>query len=247
MTEAAFHVHHAGDTAIVFEFGDIIAPHLNAMVLEFSDTIEALRIPGVVEAVPTFRSLLVEYDPEIISAESLIATLSEFPKQAIAAPRARRSWVLPICYDEKFAPDLGEVCKGLDLSPRVVTELHSSCAYEVFMLGFLPGQPYLGEVDPALRLSRRSSPRSRIDAGAVGIAGSMTSIFPTPSPSGWNIIGRTPVPLWNFRTQSSPLLQPGDCVRFMPISQTDFASISAQVETGEFALHPVEERDPCHH
>jgi KipI family sensor histidine kinase inhibitor len=231
----------AGDTTLIVEFGDRIDRIINDQVLTLARAITAAKLDGVSEVAPTFRSLAVHYDPVRQSIGELsraIETLLAHPKESTPAGRL---WRLPVCYDTSLAPDLGDVAAGTGLSASQVIERHSAVTYHVYMLGFLPGQAYLGDLPAELSLPRRPSPRAKVAAGSVAIAMTMTCIFPLETPCGWHLIGTSPVPLWRIGRDATPLLNPGDKVRFDPISLDAYQHWLEIVRDGNFELRPVHE------
>jgi KipI family sensor histidine kinase inhibitor len=232
----------AGDTALTVEFGDRIDRQLSNLVLALARCLTEANITGVVECVPTFRSLTVYYDPLLLPYGVLRARIARLMQGLHATDVAGRHWRLPVCYDESVAPDLGDVAARTDLTPAQVIERHSALTYHVYMLGFLPGQPYMGDVPNELALPRRQAPRMKIPAGSLAIAMTMTCIFPSETPCGWHLIGRCPVPLWDFRSDgSTPLLQPGDKVGFMPVSLAEFEGLVAKAADGQLVATPCDD------
>jgi KipI family sensor histidine kinase inhibitor len=234
----------AGDTALVVEFGDGIDRRLNKKVLALAKRLNDAKIEGkiegIVETVPTFRSLMVYYDPLVLSAGALTARIDEWMKDLRLTEQAGRAWRLPVCYDERLAPDLEEVATRTNLSPAQVVERHSAVAYHVYMLGFLPGQAYMGDLPAELYLPRRETPRLKIPAGSLAIAMNMTCIFPAESPCGWHLIGRSPVPLWEAQPGAGALLSPGDQVTFTPVSLREFEGLAAKAAAGTLKIMPSE-------
>ena len=227
-----------GDAALVAEFGAGIELSLNDKVLALADRIAEAGIDGVVETQPTFRSLLVSYDPARISFRALAARVEALIAEPAAPRRIGRLWRLPICYAPEFAPDLGEAAERLGLDPQAIVARHSGMIHRVYMLGFLPGQPYLGDLPPELALARRPTPRVRVAAGSVGIAQRMTCLFPRETPCGLNLIGRTPAPLWDPLRREAALLAPGDRVMFEPVSPEIFERLSEAAARGETICTP---------
>jgi inhibitor of KinA len=261
-----FKVLTAGDTALVVEFGETVDRKLSTFVLALARGLDDLRLDGIVETVPTFRSLMVHYDPLVIPAAALVARIEGLMAGLPIAEFVSREWRLPVCYDAELAPDLADVAARTGLTPAQVIERHSAVAYHVYMLGFLPGLAYMGDVPAELALSRRETPRQRIPAGSVAIATSMSIIFPRESPTGWHVIGRSPVPLWrrppastepaaapNAGPSAGPgaepnaalgagggaLLAPGDKVIFVPVSLHEFGGLSARAAAGALDVVPV--------
>lgn len=215
----------SGDAALVVEFGDRVDRLLNARVLALDAAIAEAGLDGVVETVPTFRSLLVHYDPLRTTAAELSVAIRPLLERGGAAEARRRRWVIPVCYQGELAPDLEDVAVRVGLSPEEVVALHGEPVYRVYMLGFLPGFPYLGDLPEKLRLPRRENPRTRLPAGSVAIAISLSAIYPVESPGGWHLIGNTPVTFFDVRRDPPALLAPGDEVRFEPISAKDHARL----------------------
>jgi KipI family sensor histidine kinase inhibitor len=228
----------SGDTALCVEFGDRIDREVSARVLALANRIQVAEIAGVVELVPTFRSLLVHYDPSVSSQATLRASLEPLVVNLDAAEGASRRWTLPACYDVSVAPDLEEVAARTGLSVREVIERHSAVTYHVYMLGFLPGYPYLGDLPPELALPRRENPRTRVPPGSIAIATTMTAVYPLESPGGWHLIGRTPVALWDVRRDPPVLLSAGDKIVFAPISLKDYEAMAAKAAAGALNIVP---------
>jgi KipI family sensor histidine kinase inhibitor len=228
----------AGDTALSVDFGERIDRQLNSLVLALARRLAEADITGVTECVPTFRSLTIYYDPLRLSHAALCSHVDALMRGLRAGDAPGRAWRLPVCYDDSVAPDLAEVAARTNLTPAQVVERHCAATYHVYMLGFLPGQPYMGDVTGELALPRRQSPRLKIPAGSVAIAMTMTCIFPTQTPCGWHLIGRCPVPLWDLRRASTPLLRPGDRVAFTPVSLRDYEDLLTKAESGRLVIAP---------
>jgi inhibitor of KinA len=226
----------AGDRALVVEFGDHIDRALSEEVLRLAASLRADELPGVVETVPTFRSLMVHYDPLVTSRAELEAAIASLIDREPGPRAAATLWRLPVCYEDEFAPDLTEVARLTGLAPGEVVMLHSGVRYHVYMLGFLPGFPYMGDLPAALALPRRADPRVRVPAGSVSIATSLTAIYPYESPGGWHLVGTTPVRLFDIERAPPALLAPGDAVLFEPIDAAAFATIKAAVDSGEYQV-----------
>lgn len=209
-----------GDTSMLVEFGDVIDVEINRKVVALSDALRRAALAGVSDLVPTFRSLLIHFDPDVLDAHELETCVIACLKVEGALSMQARRWNIPVCYDESLAPDLAFVADAKGLRPSDVVEVHASADYRVFMLGFLPCQAYLGEVAKALRVPRLASPRSRIAAGSVGIAEAMTSIFPMETPCGWRLIGRSPLAL--LETRAGSYMQAGDRVSLVPVTLAEF-------------------------
>ena len=232
----------SGDTALVVEFGDRIDRGLSAAVIGLAERIRVADLDGVTETVPTFRSLLVHYDPLATSAERLTGQISGLIAGLIggraAAPASGRLWRIPACHEAEFAPDLAEVAATAGLTPDEVIALHGATRYHVYMVGFVAGFPYLGDLPEALRLPRRETPRVKVPAGSVAIAGGLTAVYPYESPGGWHLSGRTPAPLFDPCAEPPALLRPGDGVLFKPIPKAEFDRIARAVEHEDYTLTP---------
>jgi len=227
-----FRILPAGDSAFAVEFGDTIDRIVSERVLTLAQLIERAHLSGVLETIPTFRSLMVAFDPARVAFEALARTVSKLAEPLVAfardqAPsfREHRCWRAPACYHPDVAPDLEAAAARLGLSMAELAARHAAPSYHVYMLGFLPGQPYLGELPESLALPRRETPRLRVEAGSIGVAMRMTCIFPRATPCGLNVIARTPLPLWNPTQTDGLLLQPGDALRFVPVSLETFESL----------------------
>jgi KipI family sensor histidine kinase inhibitor len=226
----------AGDRALVVDFGDHIDRGLSEAVLRLAASLRADELPGIVETTPTFRSLMVHYDPLVTSSTVLEAAIASLLDREPGPRGAATLWRVPVCYEDEFAPDLAEVARLTGLAPGEVVRLHSMVRYHVYMLGFLPGFPYMGDLPAALALPRRADPRVRVPAGSVSIATSLTAIYPYESPGGWHLIGATPVRLFDIERASPALVAPGDAVLFEQIDARAFASITAAVSSGEYQV-----------
>ncbi len=228
----------AGDTALVVEFGETVDRRLSTLVLALAQRLSEVRLEGIIETVPTFRSLMIHYDPLVLRAAALVARIDELMQSLQLSEERGRSWSLPACYDTDVAPDLDDVAARTGLSPAQVVERHSAVTYHVYMLGFLPGQAYMGDLPAELALARREKPRLKIPAGSLAIAATMTCIFPLETPCGWHLIGRSPVSLWQQR--GGALLAPGDKVVFNPISLREYESLLAKAAEGALDITPVD-------
>lgn len=224
-----------GDAALVVEFGDAVDPALNTQVLALDARVATAAIPGVLETVPSFRSLLVLFDPLVTDGESVASALRTVLSESGAASTApARRWRLPCCYDGDLAPDLDAVAEATGLAPAGVIERHAETEFRVYMVGFLPGAPYLGDLPPELALPRLSEPRIRVPAGSVAIAMGLSVVYPVESPGGWRLIGRTPAPLFAIDDDPPALLAPGDRLRFDPVSRAEYDQLLAAATAGDW-------------
>lgn len=227
----------AGDTAIIVELGVGIDRSVNQAIMALNAQIVAAGLNGVVETVPTFRSVLVSYDPIETAGDTLRSAIEELLNApASDSADSRRRWQMPVCYDgEDFAPDLDEVADRTGLDRDDVISRHLSADYHVYMLGTYPGYGFMGDVDPALSLPRRTNPRLRVPAGSVAITGQLTGIYPLDAPGGWNLIGRSPVKLFDAQANPPALLRPGDQVRLYRIERSEFEDIANAVFDGDWS------------
>ncbi len=231
----------AGDTAFVVEFGEAVDPAINRQVMDLARAIRQTAPAGVVDLVPTFRSLMVHYDPTTVRRTALEQQVHDLIGSEVEGASAGRLWRMPTLYGGAYGPDLEEVASQTGLAVDAVVECHASVEYEVYMMGFLPGLPYLGILPEALALPRRSEPRVRVPAGSVAIATNLANIYPSESPGGWHILGRTPIELFDLRRPVPILLDAGDRIRFEPIDEDTFTRLHARAETGDPVIEPETE------
>lgn len=217
-----YNVLAAGDTALVVDFGNQVDLNVSAKVLALAGRLNDLKIDGVIETVPTIRSLSIYYEPLTVSAIWLERKIADILEHLEESPATGRTCDIPVCYDPELAPDLEQVASQCDLNPAQVIEIHSSRTYHVYMIGFLPGLAYLGDLPPELVLPRRTTPRPRIPEGSLGIGGKLTCIYPMATPCGWHLIGRSPMSLWDPTLARGALLRAGDRVRFRPVSLREY-------------------------
>ena len=228
-----------GDKSIFVEFGDGIDPELNQSVRRLKQAIEKKRIPGVTETVPAYRSLLVYFEPLVINPRKLRGILSSLAgsPEPEALPESRLIEV-PTVYGGEYGSDLAFVAAHNGLSESEVIRIHTGTLYLVYLIGFAPGFPYLGGMSPRIAAPRLETPRTKIPAGSVGIAGGQTGIYPAESPGGWRLIGRTPSKLFDPGREPAALFGAGDYLSFTSITREEFARIKADVER---QAYPVKE------
>jgi KipI family sensor histidine kinase inhibitor len=226
----------SGDTAIVIEFGTAIDRAVSEAVLRLGARIRDAGIAGILELVPTFRSLVVHYDPLRTTGAALIDAIKALPTTEAALAQQRRLWRVPVCYEGDLAPDLMSVAEATKLSPAEVVALHSGTQYHVYMIGFLPGFPYMGDLPERLVLPRRTDPRVRVPPGAVAIAMAMTAIYPLQSPGGWHLLGTTPIRLFDLAWPEPALFAPGDAVRFEPVDRATFDRVREAADRGDYSV-----------
>jgi len=226
-----------GDRAIFVEFGDAIDPEINRRVRRLMLSLQRERVRGVVEAVPTYRSLLVYFEPRQIGRSKLRETLHLLAQQTgedgLPKPRLIE---IPTVYGGEYGPDLGFVAEHSSLSVPEVIQTHTGAPYLVYMIGFLPGFPYLGGMSPKIATPRLETPRAKVPAGSVGIAGSQTGIYPAESPGGWRLIGRTPLKLFDPGREPPGLFQAGDYLSFVGITPEEYDSTKDAVQQGTYVV-----------
>ena len=234
-----------GDCAISIDFGQVIDPKINRHIRQTIERIQALQLDGIIELVPTYCALLVQYDAMLYSYADMCNTIEPTLSESVTGNDNETVTVIeiPTVYGGEFGPDLGFVASHNNLSEEEVIAIHSGTDYLVYMLGFIPGFTYLGGMDPRIATPRLSSPRTLIPAGSVGIAGEQTGTYPSDSPGGWQIIGRTPVTMYDMSKEQAALLSAGDYVRYVPIDEQEYNRIKAlggdyvpvmyEVEVGE--------------
>jgi len=225
---------HSADSAVIVEFGDRIDRAVSDQVLGLAARVRAADIVGVIEVVPTFRSLMVHYDPLRTRSAELVGAIETLLTSKTALDRKRRLWRVPVCYESDFAPDLADVAERTRLTPEKVVALHAGSRYHVYMVGFVPGYPYMGDLPEALILPRRADPRVRVPPGSVAVATTMTAIYPLESPGGWHLIGTTPIRIFDERISPPALFAPGDAVEFEAIDRDAFARIRSATERREY-------------
>jgi inhibitor of KinA len=216
-----------GDSGLLLEFGRTIDPALQAQVSALDNILTMFPHPAISEWVPTYRSLMVYYDPLQISYTALAEWLLGWLQQPVNAEGvARRQVTIPVLYGGTMGPDLDNVAAHNGLTTEEVIRLHQEPDYLVYMLGFLPGFPYLGGLDERLCTPRLATPRTNVPAGSVGIADRQTGVYPLASPGGWQLIGRTPLKLYDPKRSQPFLLAAGDILRFQAITQEEFDKIA---------------------
>ena len=234
-----------GDTSVCVEFGNEISEPINAQIRAFNIALSSSDIPGIVETVPTYRSLMVHYDPEVIRCAPLMDKLKDLLGQLdkVEIPPSE-VLEIPVLYGgEEMGPDLKFVAEHAGKTEEEVIKIHTSTEYLIYMLGFTPGFTYLGGMSDAIATPRLKTPRVKIPAGSVGIAGSQTGVYPIDSPGGWQLIGRTPVRMYDASRETPILPQAGEYIKFYAIDQKEFDKIAAQEAAGGYAVkrHPRKE------
>ncbi|TDH25266.1 5-oxoprolinase subunit PxpB [Segetibacter sp. 3557_3] len=231
-----YEIFQVGDHAITVAFGNEIDAHINGLVINFFDELKANPIPCVVDLIPAYASLTIVYDIVSIWQVQQQRSASEWIKADVlnrlshltdAYRPAGSLKRIPVCYAPSLAPDLDYVASTHQLTTNEVITLHTAHVYRVYMLGFLPGFPYLATVHPKIATPRKAQPRKLVPAGSVGIAGEQTGIYALPSPGGWQLIGQTPVQMFKPDGEQPVALSPGDQVQFYSISLQEFNHLKA--------------------
>lgn len=217
----------AGDKSIVVEFGDKIDEKINRKVTQLMFNIQKSELNEVIyEMIPTYRSLMINYNPLKVDFDKFIDNIKKLEENMKDIKDSEKNIVkIPVLYGGEHGPDIETVASHNSLSTEEVIKIHSEKEYLVYMLGFTPGFPYLGGMDERIETPRLKTPRVRIPAGSVGIAGKQTGAYPICSPGGWQLIGRTPIKLYNTKSENPILLKAGDYVKFIPISEEEYNSI----------------------
>jgi inhibitor of KinA len=227
-----FRILPLGDSALTIEFGNKINAEINSRVVAFATMVVDQGWQGIHDVVPTYRSVTIHFDPLQWNSTELTKKLETLPRPTPGQGELQGILhEIPVLYGGEWGPDLDAVASFARLQPAEAIALHTSIPYRVYMLGFSPGFPYLGLVPEQLAMPRHATPRTTVPAGSVGIADRQTGIYPTATPGGWQIIGRTPISLYR-KTRTNPfLLKPGDTVRFKPIVRDEFDQLSRETKT----------------
>ncbi len=225
----------AGDSSLLIEFGKEISPEINRRIASMVQLIKEQHIEGMVDMIPAFCSLLVNYDPRVVSYDKMKRRLESLVRMDIkTGENAKKIFEIPVLYGGEYGPDLADIAEHAGLSGQEVIDIHSSRDYLIYMLGFLPGFCYLGGLDERIHTPRLSNPRLKIRAGSVGIGGSQTGIYPLDSPGGWRLMGMTPVKTYDPDRETPILVEAGNYIRFVPIDEVEYQRIRELVDQGEY-------------
>ncbi|HYH15426.1 MAG TPA: 5-oxoprolinase subunit PxpB, partial [Flavisolibacter sp.] len=232
-------IYPLGDTAITLDFGSVIDTATNKQVLKLFQKLKQLSLPFISDVVPAYASLTVYYDVvkvrqhidgDTTAAKAIEALVERTYASLIENVNERTQYIrVPVCYSTNYAPDINALANAKGLTIEQVIQLHVSQTYRVYMIGFMPGFAYMGEVSEQLAIPRKAQPCLHVEAGSVGIAGRQTGIYPQASPGGWQIIGRTPLTLFDPHLKTPALFKPGDEVQFYSITEDEFKSYKSRV------------------
>ena len=233
-----FNIFPLGDSALLLDFGNAIDEELNEIVVSVFRQLRKNPLPGMVEAVPAYSSIAVYYHPgavrkQVTGQSTAFEAMSQAVRQALEEGRGQPRqegtlFTIPVCYEPDFAPDLTWIASRSNISEKEAIRIHTSKTYRVYMIGFLPGFPYLGVLDERISAPRKAAP-VMVEEGSVGIAGNQTGVYPFQSPGGWQIIGITPVKIFDISAKDKPaLLQTGDLVQFTSITRDEFEDIKSR-------------------
>ncbi len=225
----------SGDRAVCVEFGNEISPEINRRIRAFKIAVEQSGIEGIIETIPTYRSLTVIYRPEVIGfyeiTKKLDAVMNDMGNIQIPPPTVIE---IPVLYGGEMGPDIETVAAHNGKTVDEVIEIHTSGTYLIYMLGFIAGFPYLGGMSKEIATPRLASPRVKIEGGSVGIAGEQTGIYPVSSPGGWQLIGRTPLRLYDVEREKPVLLEAGQYIKFRSVTEAEYQKIEKEVEAGTY-------------
>lgn len=233
----------AGDSAVTVQFGETIDPAIYAKVKSLNEAIEGAKPKGIIETIPTFRSLMVQYDPLLLPYAELVTLLEGFVQQSGKTKAARKKVItIPVCFGGSKGPDLQDVADYHHMTTDEVVRLCCSKDVLIYMLGFTPGYPYIGGMPEELATPRLISPRLKVPAGSVGIGGEQLGVYSVESPGGFRLIGKTPLHLYDpFRRKNTVLLEAGEYIRFKAINELEYGKIAKEEQLGTYQYEIREE------
>lgn len=227
----------AGDSAIVMEFGNTIEKKINAKIAAVVENLKKKKLDGILDILPTYRSILINYDPVKISYGEMVYILKGLSEaDSNKESDEVRLIEIPTLYGKEYGPDIDFVAENANLSIEEVIKIHSGTDYLVYMMGFMPGFTYLGGLDERIATPRLKSPRLKIEPGSVGIAANQTGMYPLESPGGWQLIGRTPLKLYDDTKEPPVFIQAGDYIRYVSIDQKEYDKIKDEVEKDTYKV-----------
>lgn len=226
----------AGDSGIILEFGNEISPNINQKISKVMKFLDGLNNENFIDLVPTYRSIIINFNPLKISFQEikeLVEKNCDFSSETLEV-KGKKIIEIPVLYGGEYGPDIENIATHNNLSVEEVINIHTSGEYLIYMLGFTPGFPYLGGMDKRIATPRLQNPRTKIPAGSVGIAGEQTGIYPVESPGGWQLLGRTPLNLFNLKKDNPFLLEVGEYIKFVPITLEEYHDIEEKVLKNEY-------------
>lgn len=223
------------ENCISIVFDEQIDPNINAQVIQLKAAILKSGITGVQELVISYNTLVVYFDDTITNHVKLSEAIQQLELVSEATQQSK-TYIIPVCYEAPFNLDLEEMATLHNKSTEEIIQIHTRQPYLIYMLGFMPGFPFLGGLDESIATPRKSSPRKEIPAGSVGIANAQTGIYPLASPGGWNIIGRTPLRLFDPNRNPEVYYEAGDCIKFKRISKDEYDTIEQSVNNGTYVI-----------
>jgi len=226
----------AGESALVVEFGAAIDPSVHDCVLALDEAVRKAEWEGVIETVPTYRSLMIHFDPRMLTTEALVEALGALNYAPSPRRIGRHRWHIPSCYDAPYAADIAELAELLGLPQEKIVELHLGACYRVYMYGFAPGWTFLGGLPQELAIPRRTVPRAPVLPGSLLIAGGQALIASCAMPTGWYGIGRTPVKMYDSRRERVFLVDAGDQICFERVDAEAFEALRPEAEAGRLVV-----------
>ena len=222
-------LNNIGDSGIVCDFGNEVNREINTSVIKLFHHVKKEvfqgNLKGILNYTPSYNKLIINFDLSKTSSSKIIDFLQSVDFAKLNVSQSSKKWTIPICYD--FEIDLENISKTLKIDSNEIIKIHLNTNFFIYMIGFVPGHPFMGDLDPKLFLNRLKTPRVKIPPGSVGIVEKFCNIYPYESPGGWNIIGRTPTKLFDVQNESSPcLLSPGDTIKFKSISKEEFERLA---------------------